>query len=377
MDIIVEKNTFLKALSRVQRAVEKRGALPQLENVKLATCNGGLILTCTDLTVALIETIASKNTQDGAITVSAIKLRNIVAKLPDGNEVRLQSDDSNEKLKLTCAKSKFSLVSISADDFPSTGETDLPINFSISAADLLNLVQNTSFAMSTDETRYYLNGVYLHTKESEADGGKSLIAVATDGHRLAKMAVDAPEDCNFPEGVIIPRRAISELLLLCKHSDGAIEVALSDSTIRFSIGSIILVSKLVDGGYPDYEKVIPHNPKKVRLDCSNFKIVVDRVSTISSQKPCGVKLSLSKGGLKISAVDPSQGSAEEDMVAEYDDEDLSLGFNANFLIDIVKRVETKTNDDKLEIYMDDITVPALMCCKGNPNVLFVLMPMRI
>ncbi len=371
MDITIDKNIFLKALSHAQKAVEKRNTIPILSHVRLAADAGKLTLTATDMEISLTEQVDVTVQTPGVIAAPAAMLHQIVSKLPEGTEVHLQSSDNDGVLNLSCGQAKFSLQLLPADEFPEIGDDELPIKFSLSKDILDNLLGKTHFAMSSEETRYYLNGIYLHSKD---EGGKKLVAVATDGHRLAKAEAEAPEGCDLPDGIIVPRKAILEIRELIKGAEGGIDIALSDSKICFEIGSLTLLSKLVDGTFPDYERVIPsENNMLMRLSCSDFRKVVDRVAVISSERLRGVKLSLKGQELQISAVNPAHGSAEEKLPIEYDNDDLEIGFNAQYLLDITDQV----TEGGLEVAFADSSAPALMRDNGNEDVLFVLMPMRV
>ncbi len=373
MDITIEKNTFLKALAHAQRAVEKRNTIPILSHVRLAADKDKLILTATDMEISLTEEIKANVKKSGTIAAPATILHQIVSKLPEGADVHLKSSDDNGTLNLACGQAKFSLQLLPADEFPEIESDDLPVKFSIAKEMLDNLLGKTHFAMSSGEARHYLNGIYLHT--ADIDGkGKRLLTVATDGHRLAKAEAEAPQGCECAEGIIIPRKAILEVREFIRQAEGAIEVALSDSKIRFDIGNLRLFSKLVDGTFPDYERVIPNdNSAIMSLACPDFKRVVDRVAVISSERLRGIKLLLKGQILKISAVNPSHGSAEEELAIEYDKDDLEIGFNAQYLLDIAEQV----TEGGLEVAFADASSPALIRDSGNEDVLFVLMPMRV
>ena len=259
----IDRSLLLKALGHVQSVVEKRTTTPILSNVKLETLSGSLKLTATDMDIAITERIDADIIEEGSLTVPAHTFYDIVRKLPDGAQVDVEGDAKGSgKITISSASCNFSLACLPVEEFPVIDRGDMKHSFSLAAAELLALVDKTKFAMSNEETRYYLNGIYFHAKENE-NGDKVLCTVATDGHRLAKIEVASPEGADEIEGVIIPRKTVFELRKLIEESESEVEIELSDTKICFSSGDAVLLSKVIDGTFPDYTKVIPEGNDKV------------------------------------------------------------------------------------------------------------------
>ncbi|MEM7300072.1 MAG: DNA polymerase III subunit beta [Pseudomonadota bacterium] len=371
MRVILERSELLKSLNHVQRVVERRNTIPILSNVLLRAENDSLQLKATDLDLEVVETTAASVEQSGATTVSAHILYDIVRKLPDGAEVMMSLTDDTG-LTVTSGRSQFRLQVLSDADFPNLTTTDFSHTFRLSAAALKGMIDRTQFAISTEETRYYLNGIYLHAVEDE--GTQKLRAVATDGHRLARTEVECPDGAADMPGIIVPRKAVSEIQKLVEDPDASVMVELSDSKIRLTVGSVVLTSKLIDGTFPDYNRVIPSgNDKELTLDRQTFASAVDRVSTISSDRGRAVKLSLSAGALKLSVNNPESGSAEEEIAAGYDTDDLEIGFNSKYLLDITAQLSGETS-----VFMfADPGSPTLIRDTSDEAAVYVLMPMRV
>ncbi len=368
MRVTIERALFLKALNHVQSVVERRNTIPILSNVLVQADGGTLKLTATDLDIEIVETVAAEVGRAGSITVPAHMLYDIVRKLPDGAQLELEQTGDVGRVSVFAGKSRFSLQSLPPEDFPDLAQGDMGNSFTVGAADLRGLIEKTRFAISTEETRYYLNGIYLHEK------GASLRAVATDGHRLAQAQVDLPKGAKGMPGVIVPRKTVLDVVKLLEGEDGEVEVSLSTSKIRFTIGSVVLTSKLIDGTFPDYERVIPKNNDKVaEMDTRIFSQAVDRVSTISLEKGRAVKLNLSAGRLVLSVTNPDSGSAEEEMAVDYAAEPLEVGFNARYLLDVAAQIGA----ENMTLHLADAGSPTIVRDPGDPHSLYVLMPMRV
>ena len=371
MKVTIERNALLRSLGHVQSVVERRNTIPILSNVMLAAEGGHLALTATDLDVAIVEQVAATVTGGGATTVPAHTLFDIVRKLPDGADVDMTLEDG-ERLIVTSGRSRFSLAVLDTEDFPKMSEAELPHRFQLAADDLKRLIDKARFAISTEETRYYLNGIYLHVAEDE--DGSHLRAVATDGHRLAQVEQPVPEGAIGMPGVILPRKTVGEIRKLVDEYDGAVDLGLSDTKIRFSFNDTVVTSKLIDGTFPDYSRVIPRgNDKDLQMDCRLFAEAVDRVSTISSDKTRSVKLSIDKDVLTLSVNSPEAGSAVEELAAAYDASPMEIGFNSRYLLDILSQVEGETVDVKLA----DPSSPTVLRDMVDEAALYVLMPMRV
>jgi len=336
MRVTLERSNLLKSLNHVQRVVERRNTIPILSNVLLKAEDGNLTLKATDLDLEVTETTPAAIEQTGATTVPAHMLYDIVRKLPDGSEVMLSITEDNG-LSLMAGRSQFRLQMLPESDFPDLTAAEFSHTFRMACSDFKNLIDRTQFAISTEETRYYLNGIFFHCVED--DGTMMLRAVATDGHRLAQAQTTSPDGCEGMPGIIVPRKAVGEVQKLLDEPDASVTVELSDTKIRFTVGNVILTSKLIDGTFPDYNRVIPAgNDKELVLDRATFAAAVDRVSTIASDRGRAVKLSLSDGQLVLSVNNPDSGSAEEEIAVGYTAEPLDIGFNSKYLLDITNQL---------------------------------------
>jgi DNA polymerase III subunit beta len=373
MKLSIERVALLTALAHVQSVVERRNTIPILSNVHLNAADGGLALTATDLDIAIVEKVTATVSRAGATTVPAHTLYDIVRKLPDGAEIELTQKPGDSRLQLRAGRSEFTLACLPKEDFPVMAAGDLPASFNIAAADLRRLIDKTRFAISTEETRYYLNGIYVHAAQST--GVPVLRAVATDGHRLARVETPLPDGAAAMPGVIVPRKTVNELRKLIDSVDGDVDVALSDTKIRFSVAEASLTSKLIDGQFPDYERVIPpDNPKALAIQAADLAQAVDRVSTISSERSRAVKLALDKDRLLVSATSPENGTAVEELTAAYNEGALEIGFNSRYLLDIMDQVE---KGGEARFALKDSGSPTVVRDASDEGALFVIMPMRV
>jgi DNA polymerase-3 subunit beta len=335
-----------------------------------------LALTATDMDLEIVETVPAEVTRAGSTTAPAHTLYDIVRKLPDGSQVELDSSGDNGLLTLRSGRSNFKLGCLPTEDFPQMSGGDLAHRFSLSAQDLRMLVDRTRFAISTEETRYYLNGIYLHATRSRAEETEMpvLRAVATDGHRLARVEIPLPEGAGSIPGVIVPRKTVMEIRKLIDEAADRIEVGLSETKVRFGFDAVTVTSKLIDGTFPDYERVIPTgNDKVLEVDSKIFASAVDRVATISTEKSRAVKLSIDRGNLVLSATSPEAGSATEELEVSYDNSPLEIGFNSRYLLDITQQIE----GDGARFTMADAASPTIVRDVADPSALYVLMPMRV
>jgi DNA polymerase-3 subunit beta len=363
---------LLKSLGHVHRVVERRNTIPILSNVLLRAEGGQLSLKATDLDLEVTETLAADVGQAGATTVPAHMLYDIIRKLPEGAQVSLETTGDVGQVSIRSGRSRFNLQSLPETDYPDLAAGEMRTRVTGTAVELKRLIEKTQFAISTEETRYYLNGIYLHTLES---GGRSVLrAVATDGHRLARVETAAPAGAGDMPGVIVPRKAVAEIIKLVDDAGEEVEVELSPTKIRLSLGSVVLTSKLIDGTFPDYQRVIPaNNDKPLIVDKAEFAAAVDRVSTISSERGRAVKLALADRRLTLSVTNPDSGSAVEEIEVDYDSTPLDIGFNARYLLDIAGQLEGDTALFKLA----DPGSPTLIQDREGANALYVLMPMRV
>jgi DNA polymerase-3 subunit beta len=371
MRVTVERSHLLKSLGHVHRVVERRNTIPILSNVLLRAEGGRLLLKATDLDLEITETLPADVAQAGATTVPAQILFDIVRKLPDGAEVSLDTGDGAQ-LTLRSGRSKFTLQVLPESDFPDLATGEFSSRFGLTAGSIKKLIERTQFAISTEETRYYLNGIYLHV--ITVAGKPMLRAVATDGHRLAQAQIDAPAGSESMTGVIVPRKTVGEVQKLMEDPDAEVAVELSETKVRFTIGQVVLTSKLIDGTFPDYARVIPQgNDKILKVDRSEFAGAVDRVSTISSERGRAVKLALADGRMVLSVNNPDSGSAVEELGVDYPADAIEIGFNSRYLLDVASQLETGT----AEFRFADPGSPTLIQDVGEANALYVLMPMRV
>ena len=371
MRVTLERSNLLKSLNHVQRVVERRNTIPILSNVLLKADDGVLTLKATDLDIEVTETTPASIEQSGATTVSAHMLYDIVRKLPDGSEVMMAVSDDNG-LSLISGRSQFRLQMLPESDFPDLTAGEFSHTFRMACDDFKTLIDRTQFAISTEDTRYYLNGIYFHTVEDA--GEMKLRAVATDGHRLAQAQTTAPDGSAGMPGIIVPRKAVAEVQKLLEEPDASVTVELSDTKIRFTVNQVVMTSKLIDGTFPDYNRVIPSgNDKELVLDRATFASAVDRVSTISSDRGRAVKLSLTDSQLVLSVNNPDSGSAEEEIAVGYGSDPLDIGFNSRYLLDITNQLSA----DETTFMLADPGSPTLIQEKGEAGALYVLMPMRV
>ncbi|MGS1015764.1 DNA polymerase III subunit beta [Allosphingosinicella humi] len=370
MKATIERATLLKSLGHVQSVVERRNTIPILSNVLIeATEDGGIRLMATDLDLQVNETVEANVTQPGATTVSAHTLFDIARKLPEGSQVELSASEG--KMQINAGRARFNLATLPRDDFPVIAEGDLPTKFELPAATLRQIIDKTRFAISTEETRYYLNGIFLHVSD---EAQPVLKAAATDGHRLARVTVPRPEGAAGMPDVIVPRKCVGELRKLLDEVDGTVQVSLSESKIRFGLGNAILTSKLIDGTFPDYSRVIPTaNDKLLKIDPKSFMEGVDRVATIASEKTRAVKMALDRDKITLSVTSPENGTAAEEVPGDYASEGFEIGFNARYLLDILGQIE----GDIVEVHLADAAAPTLLRENDKAAALYVLMPMRV
>lgn len=372
MRVTLEQSNLLKSLGHVYRVVERRNTIPILSNVLLRADGNELHLKATDLDLEIFEKAPANVEQAGATTVPAHMLYEIIRKLPGGSEVMLAIDGDTSTLKLQSGKSQFTLQMLPVEDFPDISTGEFSHSFSMATGEIRKLINQTQFAISTEETRYYLNGIYLHAVED--DGEMNLRAVATDGHRLARSQTLAPDGSVDMPGIIVPRKTVGEMQRLVEDPDAAVLVELSESKIRLSVGETVLTSKLIDGTFPDYNRVIPvGNDKQLVMDRSTFASAVDRVSTISSERGRAVKLQLSEGKMVLSVVNPDSGTAEEEIAVGYSADAIDIGFNSRYLLDITNQL----SGDEAIFMLSDPGSPTLIRDTADQSAIYVLMPMRV
>jgi DNA polymerase III subunit beta len=372
MKISIERGTLLKAIGQAQSVVERRNTIPILANVLIEAEGASASFRATDLDIEVIDKGAAMVERAGATTVSAVTLHEIVRKLPDGALVTLSDDGTSGRLTVEAGRSNFSLATLPKEDFPVMASSEYSSNFTILAPVLRRLFDKSKFAISTEETRYYLNGVYMHIADGE--NGRVLRCVATDGHRLARIDAAMPDNALDMPGVIVPRKTVGELRKLLDDDEMMIAVSVSETKVRFATPDVTLTSKVIDGTFPDYTRVIPQgNTRKLEVDAAEFAKAVDRVATVSSERSRAVKLSLDEDRLILSVNAPDSGAAEEELAVAYGDERLEIGFNAKYLLEIANQVDREN-----AVFMFNSSGDPTLMREGNDtSALYVVMPMRV
>jgi DNA polymerase-3 subunit beta len=372
MKFSIERAALLKAVAQAQSVVERRNTIPILANVLIEAQDSDVRFRATDLDIEVVDRADAQVERAGATTVSAVLLHEIVRKLPDGSLVTLTDDGAKGRLTVEAGRSNFSLATLPKEDFPVMATSEYSSNFSAPAVVLRRLFDKSKFAISTEETRYYLNGVYMHI--SDSDGGKVLRCVATDGHLLARIDAELPSGAAEMPGVIVPRKTVGELRKLLDDDEAKIAVSVSETKIRFATPDITLTSKVIDGTFPDYTRVIPQgNTRKLEVDAAEFAKAVDRVATVSSERSRAVKLTLAEDKLILSVNAPDSGAAEEELAVAYGDEHLEIGFNAKYLLEIANQVDREN-----AVFMFNSSGDPTLMREGNDtSAVYVVMPMRV
>ncbi|MBV44813.1 MAG: DNA polymerase III subunit beta [Rhodobiaceae bacterium] len=367
MKISIERDILLKGLNHVHSVVERRNTIPVLSNVKIKADEEGISLTATDLDLEIIENLKANTLDAGVTTASAHTLYDIVRKLPEGSQIDIEKNENN-LIILNCGQSNFELSTLPDEDFPEMSSGEMPCNFTIGSKDFAKIIDKSRFAISTEETRYYLNGIFLHAIDGNLRG------VATDGHRLACILSDLPKGADEMPSIIIPRKTISEIRKLIEDTEGDISLKISDTKIQFNVENVTLTSKLIDGTFPDYERVIPKtNTKVMSVETKTFSSSIDRVATISSDKSKAVKFFIESNLLTLTVVNPEAGTAVEKMLVEYKSDSLEVGFNARYLLDIASQID----GDNMTFTLEDPGAPALIKDSAHEEATYVLMPMRV
>ncbi len=372
MKLSIERAALLKALAQAQSVVERRNTIPILANVLIEAEGNTASFRATDLDIEVVDRAPAMVERAGSTTVSAVMLHEIVRKLPDGALVSLIDDAAAGRLAIAAGRSTFSLATLPREDFPVMATSEYTSNFAAPAGVLRRLFDKAKFAISTEETRYYLNGVYMHIAKS-ADG-PVLRCVATDGHRLAQIDAALPENAAGMPGVIVPRKTVGELRKLLDDDDAQIAVSVSETKIRFATPGVSLTSKVIDGTFPDYSRVIPTgNTRRLEVDAAEFAKAVDRVATVSSERSRAVKLTLEDDRLILSVNAPDSGAAEEELAVAYDAERLEIGFNAKYLLEIAGQVDREN-----AVFLFNTSGDPTLMREGNDmSATYVVMPMRV
>ena len=375
MEFKINSTDLLKALSHIHGIVEVRHTLPILSNIILEAKDDKLILSSTNLDIYCSDKIKAEVLQSGEVSVSAVTFFEIIKRLPSGSEVLMIMEEGENEIRLTCGRSKFNLSTLKTDDFPIISDSDLSTNFVLSADELIRIIDKTKFAVSNEETRYYLNGIFLH--KAERNSIQFLRAVATDGHRLAQYDIPLPQGAEDITGIIIPKKTIYELRKVLDDANGDVSISLNENKIKFSFNDLKIVSKVIDGTFPDYTKVIPqNNDKNFKTNNSDLKNAIDRVSAVAANeesKSKAIKFCIENNLLSLSVESQSKGSANEMIDVNYSGDKVDIGFNSKYIIDICNEVD----GDEISISLSDSISPAIILDKTDENLFFVLMPMRI
>jgi len=372
MKLSIERATLLKAVAQAQSVVERRNTIPILANVLIEAEGAAVSFRATDLDIEVVDKAPAMVERSGATTVNAVMLHEIVRKLPDGALVSLTDDQRTGRLTVEAGRSTFALATLPREDFPVMASSEYQTNFSAKAGDLRRLFEKSKFAISTEETRYYLNGVYMHV--AQGDEGRVLRCVATDGHRLARIDAALPAGAETMPGVIVPRKTVNELRKLLEDDAADIAISVSETKVRFATAEIALTSKVIDGTFPDYSRVIPSgNTKRLEVDASDFAKAVDRVATVSSERSRAVKLILDEDKLVLTVNAPDSGMAQEELVVAYADERLEIGFNAKYLLEIASQIDR----ENAVFLFNTSGEPALVREGSDLSAVYVVMPMRV
>ena len=371
MKLTINKTLIFKTLSHIQSIVEKKNTLPILSNILFEAKDNTLTMSATDMDISILDNVSCDIVEEGSITISAHTIYDIIRKLPEQSKVEIISNDG-KMLSIRSGKSKFSLGCLPKEDFPIIEIGDLENELKINSKILLKLINKTRFAVSNEETRYFLNGIYFHKIIDEKFD--KLSVVATDGHRLAKFNYTFKEKIPDIPGVIIPKKTVNELYKLLLDYEGGIKISLSSNKIVFIIGELVLISKLIDGNFPDYKRVIPNdNINKLIVDRQLFSLAVDRVSTINSDKSPVIKFKLLKNLLNMSSFNNENGTATEDIVTKYSGEEIEIGFNSKYILEMINNLE----DEEITLNFKDSSSPVTASEDSNKDLIYVLMPMRV
>ncbi len=369
MKFNVNQQDLQQALNYCQGVIEKRSTLPILSNILLDASNSKLTITATDLDLIFIHQLNNiEILEEGKTTTTSSIMYDIIRKLTSGNKVNLTLTDAS-KLQVESEKSIFNLNCISATEFPLTDENFNENEFIIKSKQLLKLLNKCKFSVSNDETRHYLSGIYFH--QTEVEDKKYLTAVATDSHRMSISKIRLDEKIEF-DPIILPKKTIFQLCSLLDSYDGDVKVSNLKSKIKFELNNSILISKLIDGKFPNYIQVIPkNNQKKLEIDLKLFLNSVDLVASVSQDKKDGVKFNLSKDSLNLSVNNTNSGDGKETLNVKFD-HDLEISFNSRYLIDVASQLD----GDRVEIFFNDTGSPALIKDPGDFDSIYVVMPMK-
>ena len=371
MKFKIPRSNFFKTLSHLQGIVDKKNSLPILANILIEAKDNQLTLSSTDMDISIIEKISCNVMEDGATTINSQILYDIVRKIDDNSDIEVISNNG-KLLTLRSEGSRFSLACLPKEDYPiieiDNSGTEIILNSKI----IFKLIDKTKFAISNEETRYFLNGLYFNVTNEE---NKNIVTlVGTDGHRLAKFSHEIDGEIDQVSGVIIPKKTIYELSKLLSEIDSNVKISIGPNKIVFVIGDIIFISKLIDGSFPDYNRVIPKDNNNI-LKINRVKLLsaVDRVSTIANEKSPVIKFKLLQNILNLNTINNESSTASEDLKINYAGDEIEIGFNSKYIMDIVNNLE----DNEISINLKDNTSPVIAQENSNTNLVYVLMPMRV
>ncbi len=371
MKFKISRSIFFKTLSHLQGIVDKKNSLPILANILIEANDNKLILSSTDMDISIIEKIPCNVTENGSTTINSQILYDIVRKIDDSSEIEIISN-SGKLLTLRSEGSRFSLACLPKEDYPLIEKDNTGTDISLNSKILFKLIDKTKFAISNEETRYFLNGLYFNVTN---ENNKNIVTlVGTDGHRLAKFSHEIEGKIVQVSGVIIPKKTIYELSKLLSEVESNIDISISSNKIVFKLGDIIFISKLIDGSFPDYKRVIPNdNTNILKINRDKLFSAVDRVSTIANEKSPVIKFKLLKNVLNLNTINNESSTASEDLITNYIGEDIEIGFNSKYIMDIVNNLE----DEEISIILKDNSSPIIAQENSNTNLVYVLMPMRV
>lgn len=366
MNFTITRDALLRPLQVVSGAVERRHTLPILSNVLIRVGDNELSVTGTDLEVELVAKVTLEAAVPGEVTVPARKLLDIVRSLPEGKDVKLEAN--GDKVIVRCGRSKFTLSSLPATEFPDIDEWEAEVSFDLARGDLKHLMERTHFSMANQDVRYYLNGMLFEVNDNQ------LRTVATDGHRLAMSGIELEQSGLPQRQVIVPRKGITELMRLLESDDQPVQVAIGQNHIRVRTDGMTFTSKLLDGRFPDYRRVLPQGGDKIVVaERDILRSACSRASILSNEKFRGVRLNLSAGELALTANNPEQEQAEEVIEVEYQGEALEVGFNVNYVLDVLNAIQ----GEQVKFTLTDSNSSALVEDNADDSALYVVMPMRL
>ena len=371
MKFKISRSDFFRTLSHLQGIVDKKNSLPILANILIEAQDNNLILSSTDMDISLVEQIKCNVMENGSTTINSQIIYDIVRKLDDNSDIEIISNNG-KLLTLRSVGSRFSLACLPKEDYPLINNDNQNSDIKINSKTLYKLIDKTKFAISNEETRYFLNGLYFNVTN---ENNKNIVTlVGTDGHRLAKFSHEIQGKIEQFPGVIIPKKTIYELSKLLSEIDRDIQISISSNKIIFIIDDITFTSKLIDGSFPDYKRVIPNDNVNV-LKINRYKLLsaVDRVSTIANEKSPVIKFKLLQNVLNLNTINSENSTASEYLEIDYNGDEIEIGFNSKYIMDIVNNLE----DDEISIYLKDNTSPIIAQENSNTNLVYVLMPMRV